>query len=169
MPKYSYYVVSVGRTTGVFASWNEAQAQVDGFSGNCYKGFRTLPEAEDWLRQRRRDDQNNSLQPAMNDALTPPMNPPPSQAQEALLAPTVQDGVVVHSAPPASLPPSQGRMAYMETRIHDLEERVQDMEERVQDMEGATPLGLYGRLEELEMNVRDLYAKFHDLDSYLRM
>ena len=33
----SWYVVRVGRQTGVFSSWEACHAQVDGFSGACYK------------------------------------------------------------------------------------------------------------------------------------
>ena len=41
----SWYVVRVGRQTGVFSSWEACHAQVDGFSGACYKKYRTKEEA----------------------------------------------------------------------------------------------------------------------------
>ena len=41
-----YYVVWKGRTPGIFNTWNECKAQVDGFAGARYKSFPTLGEAE---------------------------------------------------------------------------------------------------------------------------
>lgn len=35
-----YYAVATGRTTGVFTSWPEAKAQVDGFPGAVFKSFK---------------------------------------------------------------------------------------------------------------------------------
>lgn len=41
-----YYVVWKGRKSGIFTTWNECKAQVDGFAGARYKSFPTLGEAE---------------------------------------------------------------------------------------------------------------------------
>ncbi len=41
-----YYVVWKGRKPGIFTTWNECKAQVDGFAGARYKSFPTLGEAE---------------------------------------------------------------------------------------------------------------------------
>ena len=41
-----YYVVWVGRETGIFTSWPETKALVDGFAGARYKSFKTQAEAE---------------------------------------------------------------------------------------------------------------------------
>ena len=41
----AWYVVHVSRQTGVFSSWRNCHAQVDGFSGACYKKYRTKEEA----------------------------------------------------------------------------------------------------------------------------
>ncbi len=43
------YAVKRGRTTGLFMSWAECRAQIDGFAGAVYKGFMTLGEAQAWL------------------------------------------------------------------------------------------------------------------------
>lgn len=43
------YAVRVGRKTGLFTSWAECKAQVDGFMGARYKGFMSAQEAMDWL------------------------------------------------------------------------------------------------------------------------
>ena len=41
----TWYVVYRGRQTGVFATWEECHAQVQGFKGNCYQGYKTKPDA----------------------------------------------------------------------------------------------------------------------------
>lgn len=43
--KNKFYVVWQGRETGVFATWDECKAQIDGFAGAQYKGFATEAEA----------------------------------------------------------------------------------------------------------------------------
>jgi len=43
--KKAAYSVFVGRKPGVSETWKEAEAQVKGYSGNCYKGFPSLLEA----------------------------------------------------------------------------------------------------------------------------
>lgn len=43
------YGVKRGRNTGLFTSWAECRAQIDGFPGAVYKGFMTLEEAQAWL------------------------------------------------------------------------------------------------------------------------
>ncbi|MCS7023840.1 MAG: ribonuclease H family protein [Bryobacteraceae bacterium] len=44
--KTKYYVVWQGRQPGVYASWEQAQAQVSGFAGAKFKGFSSRREAE---------------------------------------------------------------------------------------------------------------------------
>ncbi|MER3554054.1 MAG: ribonuclease H [Meiothermus sp.] len=44
--RQKYYVVWKGRKTGVFSSWGEVSAQVNGFPGAEYKAFDSQPEAE---------------------------------------------------------------------------------------------------------------------------
>ena len=44
--KEKYYVVWVGVTPGVYASWTECQLQVNGYKGARYKSFNTCSEAE---------------------------------------------------------------------------------------------------------------------------
>jgi viroplasmin and RNaseH domain-containing protein len=41
-----WYVVHVGRQTGIFSSWGLAHAQVDGYRGGCCKKYRTKEEAD---------------------------------------------------------------------------------------------------------------------------
>ena len=49
MAKSKWYVVWVGRKTGVFTSWNECKAQVDGYKGSKYKAFGSEEEANEAL------------------------------------------------------------------------------------------------------------------------
>jgi ribonuclease HI len=48
--KAKYYVVWKGRKTGVFSSWEECAAQVQGFAGARYKSFPSRLAAEQALR-----------------------------------------------------------------------------------------------------------------------
>lgn len=51
MKKQKYYVVWKGRRTGIFKTWDEASAQVNGFAGAQFKSFDTRAEAERALAQ----------------------------------------------------------------------------------------------------------------------
>lgn len=46
MAKKNFYVVWNGITPGVYSTWNECKAQVDGYDGAIYKSFPTREEAE---------------------------------------------------------------------------------------------------------------------------
>jgi viroplasmin and RNaseH domain-containing protein len=43
------YAVAAGHTTGLFETWEECKAQVEGYSGARYKSFATREEAEAFL------------------------------------------------------------------------------------------------------------------------
>ena len=49
MAKVKYYGVKRGLVPGVYTSWDECKAQVDGFSGAEYKSFKTEEEANDYV------------------------------------------------------------------------------------------------------------------------
>ena len=49
MAKVKYYGVKKGLVPGVYTSWDECKAQVDGFSGAEYKSFKTEEEANDYV------------------------------------------------------------------------------------------------------------------------
>ncbi|MCM5530535.1 viroplasmin family protein [Parasegetibacter sp. NRK P23] len=53
--KKKYYVVWEGRTKGIFDSWNDCKAQIDGFPNAVYKSFPSLELAEQAL-QNKSDD-----------------------------------------------------------------------------------------------------------------
>ena len=44
----SYYAVAKGRKPGIYNSWDDASVQVNGVA-NCYKGFKTLAEAQQFM------------------------------------------------------------------------------------------------------------------------
>jgi len=46
MKKQKFYVVWKGRRTGIFTTWSEASAQVNGFAGAQFKAFASRAEAE---------------------------------------------------------------------------------------------------------------------------
>ena len=41
-----YYAVHIGRRPGVYTSWLQCKAEVDGYRGNKHKGFMNLPDAK---------------------------------------------------------------------------------------------------------------------------
>ncbi|MCB0210915.1 MAG: ribonuclease H family protein [Anaerolineae bacterium] len=47
MPKQKYYVVWVGRQPGIYITWAETQAQVNGYSDAKYKSFASQAQAEE--------------------------------------------------------------------------------------------------------------------------
>ena len=49
MAKSKFYAVKVGRNRGIFYTWDECKAQVDGFPGAKYKSFQSLEEANEFL------------------------------------------------------------------------------------------------------------------------
>lgn len=44
--KSKFYVVKVGRTPGIYGTWEECRAETDSFPGAKFKSFKTLEEAE---------------------------------------------------------------------------------------------------------------------------
>jgi hypothetical protein len=53
-----WYAVSAGRTTGIFDNKDAALKSVLKFLHGCYKGFRSKPSAEEWLRIIRPNNRN---------------------------------------------------------------------------------------------------------------
>ena len=50
MAKNNYYAVRVGKTPGIYKTWEECKAHVIGYKGAIYKGFAEKQDAEDFLR-----------------------------------------------------------------------------------------------------------------------
>lgn len=49
MAQKKFYAVKKGRVTGLFTTWADCKAQVDGFPGAVFKSFPTEQEAAAWL------------------------------------------------------------------------------------------------------------------------
>ena len=49
--KQYYYAVAVGRTIGIYYSWDDCNKQVSGFSNARYKKFESAKEADDWIQE----------------------------------------------------------------------------------------------------------------------
>jgi ribonuclease HI len=52
MGKPKFYGVAQGRTPGVYTTWDEARAQVDGIKGAVHKSFSTREEAARWVSEK---------------------------------------------------------------------------------------------------------------------
>lgn len=50
MAKQKYYVVWEGKTPGIYSTWNECKAQVDGVANARYKSYESLQDAEAALK-----------------------------------------------------------------------------------------------------------------------
>lgn len=44
-----YYAVRVGKTPGIYLTWDDCKRMVDGYPGAIYKSFSSIEEAEDFL------------------------------------------------------------------------------------------------------------------------
>ncbi len=68
MSDKKYYAVKMGKTPGIYNTWDECKANVHGFPGAVYKGFKTLEEAEafmglgDTIDTSTLSDKNNSTE-----------------------------------------------------------------------------------------------------------
>lgn len=51
MAKTKYYAVLKGRRPGIFYTWEDCKAQVDGYNGAKYKSFPTVEEAMAYMRK----------------------------------------------------------------------------------------------------------------------
>lgn len=49
MANKKFYAVRKGRKTGIFHTWSDCQAQINGYSGAEYKSFPTEKEAQDYI------------------------------------------------------------------------------------------------------------------------
>ena len=66
-----FYAVRKGRTSGIYESWDEAKAQVDGFKGAEFKGFMTRDEAEAFMKA---EGQATVMKIAKSEQLAIPAN-----------------------------------------------------------------------------------------------
>jgi ribonuclease HI len=46
-----YYAVKAGRNPGIYNSWDECEKEVREFKGAIYKKFRSIEEAQDFIKE----------------------------------------------------------------------------------------------------------------------
>lgn len=103
-PKKKYYVVWKGAKPGVYGTWAECQAQVNGFPGAAYKSFPTSAEAEAAFKSGIPKDENE----APKDK---------SKPVEALgPAPVNQEGICVDAACSGNPGPMEYQGVYLPDR-----------------------------------------------------
>ena len=56
-----YYAVAVGKTPGIYFTWEDCKAQVDQFPGAVYKSFKTIAEAESFCGSQRQLEVGSGL------------------------------------------------------------------------------------------------------------
>lgn len=56
MAKRKYYAVKKGYNIGIFHTWEECKAQVNGFSGPIYKSFESLTDAENFINDIKKEN-----------------------------------------------------------------------------------------------------------------
>ena len=54
--KKNFYAVKIGRAPGIYKTWDDCKAQIDGVSGALYQGFVTLEEAERYMAENSAED-----------------------------------------------------------------------------------------------------------------
>ena len=68
MPPKKFYAVAKGIKPGIYKTWDEAKAQVDGFPGALFKSFASMTEAEDWFKENSdKKILNNKKEPSSTD------------------------------------------------------------------------------------------------------
>ena len=84
---FKYYAVRKGRQPGIYHTWDECSAQVNGYAGAVYKGFKSLAQANAFMK-----------------AVTPEVKAPPSLPPQAVATPAqvhiYTDGAALHNPGP---------------------------------------------------------------------
>ncbi|MGU8834261.1 ribonuclease H1 domain-containing protein (plasmid) [Clostridium perfringens] len=60
--KNKFYAVRVGRTTGIFTTWDSCQESIKGYRNALYKSFNTREEAQQYLDEFSPDNKSEELQ-----------------------------------------------------------------------------------------------------------
>jgi ribonuclease HI len=74
-----YYAVRNGRKPGIYRTWEECKAQVDGYARAQYKGFSSLEEAEEYMGYTKTDKPQAGKLPAARPSVTKPSGAKPSK------------------------------------------------------------------------------------------
>ena len=59
-----YYAVKIGYKPGIYNTWDEAKAQVDGYSGARFKSFPTIEQAEEFMQDKDKIKKSNNTRQA---------------------------------------------------------------------------------------------------------
>lgn len=62
-----FYAVKVGKTPGIYNSWDDCKAQTDGFSGAVYKSFKTAVEAAEFMGWGQSSGSKDSIKETSSD------------------------------------------------------------------------------------------------------
>lgn len=57
-----FYAVKVGKTPGIYNSWDDCKAQTEGFSGAVHKSFKTAAEAAEFMGWSGASDNNEHIE-----------------------------------------------------------------------------------------------------------
>ncbi|GMF42513.1 unnamed protein product [Phytophthora fragariaefolia] len=106
MAQGGFYAVAAGRSTGVFSTWSECEAQVKGFTGSRYKKFKTSDEARAFI-----DDYNRH-------GLVSWSEPPPSNPSSNPKRPREEDGYTVAQPPTRKLKQEEKGTYYAVAKGH---------------------------------------------------
>ena len=60
-PKSNYYGVAKGRKPGIFTSWSQCHKQINGFSGECFKGFEKLEDCVGFMMEKGAFESENDV------------------------------------------------------------------------------------------------------------
>jgi len=71
-----YYAVRNGREPGIYRTWEECKAQVDGYANAQYKGFGSLEEAEEYMGYVKTARPSAAKPPTKKPSGPRPSNPP---------------------------------------------------------------------------------------------
>lgn len=61
LAKKKYYAVKIGRSTGIFDTWEKCKKQIEGYSGAIYKSFSNYEDAEKFLNGNEKNELKNNL------------------------------------------------------------------------------------------------------------
>ena len=78
-----YYAVKVGLTTGIFETWEECKASVDGYPGALYKSFKTLAEAHAYMGWDGQQLNLFDVADSLDDLMSEKIDYTPEQNEEA--------------------------------------------------------------------------------------
>ena len=109
--KPKFYVVWEGRTPGIYTTWDEAQAQVNGHPEALFKAFATMAEAEEALDNGPLDYFANKVAQSNNPATEPQDAAKPTSTKDAATTAVPKSSVSQARPTPPVLPPDALREA----------------------------------------------------------